>query len=60
MKKRIFCIALVLLLCVGLSATALAADCVSAGDAHSAFVKDDGTLWASGIGELVDGSVGSG
>jgi len=60
MRKKIMCFILSFILCAGLTAPALAGDCVSAGDAHSVFIRDDGALFAAGIGELVDGSTGSG
>jgi len=59
-KKRIICFALALVFCAGLSAPALAEGGASAGGEISTYVKEDGTLWACGLGELVDGSISYG
>jgi len=60
MKKRIISIILVLILCSGLSGIALAEGNATAGSMRSLHIRTDGSLWACGVAQLVDGTGGFG
>jgi len=60
MKKRVISIILALILLAVMAGPALAEGNASGGYYHTAFIRSDGSLWVSGLAELVDGTGSSG
>jgi len=60
MIKRILSIIFALVICMGLATQAFAGEAASACMTHSVFIREDGSVWASGIADLCDGTPSTG